>query len=67
MANKSNTIEENFENLEDILKQMQSSDITLDKSFELYNKGLKLVQDCNGQLEKIEKKIEIIEKDNIDE
>ena len=60
-------IEDNFEQLEDIISKMQSDRITLEQSFELYNKGLSLVQDCNNQIEKIEKQIEIIEEGNINE
>lgn len=66
MENK-NTIEENFEQLEEILNTMQSEEVTLDKSFELYNQGLKLVQDCNSKIDSIEKKIKIIEEAGIDE
>ena len=60
-------IEDNFEQLEDIISKMQSDRITLEHSFELYNKGLSLVQDCNNQIEKIEKQIKIIEEGNINE
>ena len=60
-------IEDNFEQLEDIISKMQSDRITLEQSFELYNKGLSLVQDCNNQIEKIEKQIKIIEEGNIHE
>ena len=60
-------IEDNFEHLEDIISKMQSDRITLEQSFELYNKGLSLVQDCNNQIEKIEKQIKIIEEGNINE
>ena len=60
-------IEDNFEQLEDIISKMQSDRITLEQSFELYNKGLSLVQDCNNQIEKIEKQIKIIEDGNINE
>lgn len=60
-------IEDNFEQLEDIISKMQSDRITLEQSFELYNKGLGLVQDCNNQIEKIEKQIKIIEEGNINE
>ena len=56
-----NTIEQNFEQLENILKEMQSEEVTLEQSFKLYNQGLKLVKDCNGQIDTIEKKIRIIE------
>ena len=69
--NRNNTenvgIEDNFEQLEDIISKMQSDRITLEQSFELYNKGLSLVQDCNNQIEKIEKQIKIIEEGNINE
>lgn len=60
-------IEDNFEQLEDIISKMQSDGITLEQSFELYNKGLSLVQDCNNQIDKIEKQIKIIEEGNINE
>ena len=60
-------IEDNFEQLEDIISKMQSDRIILEQSFELYNKGLSLVQDCNNQIEKIEKQIKIIEEGNINE
>ena len=60
-------IEDNFEQLEDIISKMQSDRITLEQSFELYNKGLSLVQDCNNKIEKIEKQIKIIEEGNINE
>lgn len=60
-------IEDNFEQLEDIISKMQSDRITLEQSFELYNKWLSLVQDCNNQIEKIEKQIKIIEEGNINE
>ena len=60
-------IEDNFEQLEDIISKMQSDRITLEQSVELYNKGLSLVQDCNNQIEKIEKQIKIIEEGNINE
>ena len=60
-------IEDNCEQLEDIISKMQSDRITLEQSFELYNKGLSLVQDCNNQIEKIEKQIKIIEEGNINE
>lgn len=61
------TIEDNFEELENIIAKMQSDEITLEKSFELYNKGLGLVHNCNSQIEKIEKQIKIIEEGNINE
>lgn len=54
------TIEQNFEEIENIIKEMQEEEVTLDKSFELYNNGINLVRDCSAQIDKIEKQIQII-------
>ena len=37
-----NSIEKNFKELDDIISEMSKDDISLEKSFELYNQGLKL-------------------------
>lgn len=66
-TDKARTIEDNFTELELIIKDMQSEDITLDTSFDLYRKGLKLVQDCNNQIDTIEKKIKILDEDDLNE
>ena len=59
MENKK-TIEQNFEEIETIIENMQKEDVTLEKSFELYHQGLKLLKDCNSQIDHIEKQIQII-------
>lgn len=67
MESNTKTIEENFSEIEVVIKEMQSENVTLDKAFELYNKGLQLVQDCNNQIDKIEKKIKILEEGSVHE
>ena len=57
---KNNTLEENFEKLEGIVSDMSKDDVSLEKSFELYNQGLKLIQECNSQIGDIEKKIIVL-------
>lgn len=54
------TIEEQFDELENILKDMDSQDVGLVESFDLYNKGLVMVKELNRQLDEIEQKIEIV-------
>lgn len=54
------TIEEQFAELEDILKDMDSQDVGLMESFELYNKGLVMVKELNEQLDEIEQKITVV-------
>lgn len=64
---KENTIEDNFNNIEEIIAKMESEDVTLEASFDLYEKGLKLVKDCNEKIEKVEKQMKIIEGGQEDE
>ena len=59
--NKS-TIEGNFEEISAIIEKMQDENISLEESFELYKKGLEKIKDSNDKIEKVEKEIEIIEK-----
>ncbi len=54
------TIEEQFDELESILKDMDSQDVGLMESFELYNKGLVMVKELNEQLDEIEQKITVV-------
>lgn len=60
MAEKINTLEEGFSELENILEQLDNEDITLEESFDLYTKGMKLIKACNSKIEKVEKKLQII-------
>lgn len=55
-----NSIEENFKELDDIISEMSKDEISLEKSFELYNQGLKLVQNSNLQIGDMEKKIIVL-------
>ena len=54
---KNNTIEENFEEIQNIITAMQGEEMTLNESFEQYKKGLELVKNCNDQIERIEKEV----------
>ncbi|MBQ4284788.1 MAG: exodeoxyribonuclease VII small subunit [Lachnospira sp.] len=57
---KALTLEESFEKLEQIIGQMEAGNTSLDDTFKLYNEGIKLVKNCNGMLDKVEKQIVII-------
>ena len=48
-------LEERFQMIESILDQMESEDITLDASFELYKQGIAQIQAANASLDTIEK------------
>ena len=65
MSENKKSVEESFNEIESIIAEMQKEDVTLDRSFELYNKGLTLIKECNEKLDSMEKQIKIIEEGNI--
>ncbi len=62
MAAKKMTIEQSFEQLDSIIGQLQSGELTLEESFKKYEEGMKLVKNCNDIVDKVEKKLIVIEK-----
>ena len=57
------TLEQSFERLEQIIEQMEKSDTTLDQSFKMYQEGMKLIESCNTQRDKVEKQIIVLSGD----
>ncbi len=54
-------IEEAFLEIENIIKTLESDEISLKESIELYGNGVKLVSRCKEELSGIEKKMIVIE------
>ena len=54
------TIEESFASLDAIIEELQNGDLTLEESFQKYEEGMKLIKNCNTAIEKVEKKLEVI-------
>lgn len=54
------TIEETFENLEEILDKLERGESSLEESFAFYEAGMKLVKSCNTKIDKLEKKIIVL-------
>ncbi|MDO4369510.1 MAG: exodeoxyribonuclease VII small subunit [bacterium] len=48
---KEKTFEENLEQLEQIVKKLESGDIPLDNAIESFNEGMNLANKCNKMLE----------------
>ncbi|MDO4529716.1 MAG: exodeoxyribonuclease VII small subunit, partial [Lachnospiraceae bacterium] len=48
------TLEEAFEQLDELIDKMEESDLPLEESFQLYKKGVSLVEVCNKKIEKVE-------------
>ena len=60
MAKNNRTIEDGFASLQDILTQMENSDVTLEQSFKLYNDGIDIVKELNEKLLEVEGKLQVI-------
>lgn len=60
-AKKEKTIEETFGELEEIIKKLESGESSLEESFQYYETGIKLIKSCNEKIDKVEKKIIVIE------
>ena len=61
---KNTTFEENLKQLEDIVEQLESGEIDLEKYVELYEKGMILKNQCESKLKKIETQIKKIKIEN---
>lgn len=57
------TLDETINELELLLGKMEDQILGLEDTFTLYNDGLKLVKYCNESIDKIEKKIAILNAD----
>ena len=62
--NKELSFEESLKKLEDIVEQLESGDVDLDKSVELYEKGMNLKKICEEKLKKVENQIKKIKVEN---
>ncbi|MBN1521648.1 MAG: exodeoxyribonuclease VII small subunit [Candidatus Aureabacteria bacterium] len=55
--------EEALNKLERIVDELESGDVSLEKSIQKFEEGMKLVQFCGLKLQEVEKKVEMILKD----
>ena len=61
MDKKEETLEEMFTQLESVLKTMEQGDVSLEETFDLYHKGMNMLKSCNDKIDKVEKKMLILD------
>ena len=66
MAKTKFSIEGAFEQLEDIIEQLSSEEISLSDSMDLYKKGVKILDKCSQTLDKTQKEIIILQEGHND-
>ena len=61
---QSRTFEASLEALEQIVHQLESGDLPLEKSLELFEHGIRLSRECQERLNQAERRIEVLLRDN---
>ena len=54
------TIDETFDYLDEIVEKLSDSDISLEDSFALYEKGMRAAKECSEKIDEVEKKVIMI-------
>lgn len=55
------SIEQTFEELEKMIEKLESSETSLEESFACYEAGMKLVKACGEKIDRVEKKIIVLQ------
>ncbi|MCI8660322.1 MAG: exodeoxyribonuclease VII small subunit [Lachnospiraceae bacterium] len=55
------TIEQTFEELEEIMEKLEDPDTSLEDSFGYYEAGMKLVKACGEKIDKVEKQMIVLQ------
>ena len=55
------SLETVFEQLDEIVEQLEAEDVSLEESFGLYHKGMDLLKVCNEKIDTIEKKMMMLD------
>ncbi len=62
-TDKKENLEEMFQDLEKVIKDMENSDVTLEQSFDLYNRGMNILKECSRTIDEVEKKVLVLDED----
>ncbi|MDD6194699.1 MAG: exodeoxyribonuclease VII small subunit [Lachnospiraceae bacterium] len=54
------TMEETFQEMEQIIEQLESKETTLEDSFQLYKQGMEHLKHCNDLMNQVEKKVQML-------
>ena len=55
------SLETVFEQLDEIVEQLEAEDVSLEDSFGLYHKGMDLLKVCNEKIDTIEKQMKVLD------
>ena len=55
------SLEQMFGQLETVIEAMEKDDVSLEDSFELYNRGMTLLSRCGRAIDEVEKKVLVLD------
>lgn len=61
------TIEEQLMKIQEIAAELEDSSLGLEEALEKYEEGVRLVRGCAGQIDRVQKRIKVIETETEDE
>ncbi|MSS63752.1 exodeoxyribonuclease VII small subunit [Velocimicrobium porci] len=60
---KAKSLEDYMEELEKIMNDLEREDLALEEAFKLYHNGMKVLKSCNDAIDKVEKKLIVLEEE----
>ena len=57
------SLEEMFSELEGVIEMTERDDLSLERSFDLYNRGMELLKECSKTIGEVEKKVLAMDED----
>ncbi|MFP3867573.1 MAG: exodeoxyribonuclease VII small subunit [Desulfobacteraceae bacterium] len=60
---KNESFEEALKRLENLIQQLEGSDLPLEQALQTFEEGMRLVRFCTHKLDEVEKKVEILVRD----
>jgi len=59
------SLEQSLEQLEQVMEELSSPDLSLEESFAKYKQGMDLLLKCNQAIDKVEKELMILEENGL--
>ena len=63
MEEKERSMQEMLKELDEHIEKLESEETSLEDSFQIYEKGMNLIKECNDKIDAVEKKVLQLEDD----
>ena len=66
-SKKTETVEEGFKILDETVKKLSDETISLEESFAVFEKGMKVLREVSEKIDRVEEKVQIIKGETTDD